>query len=193
MDTPSLSPKPLSAWKRLAIISLFCGAGFALVAGLILGGIVWYTSRPTPPKPWNTTAIIEKEQPGFDVSDDGKMIEFRYTLENTGNGDYRIDSFNDIQILARLKDGTLSQPLPEADKYLKVPVFIPAKQKARIRLSLPFSGIPTRNTEETDPAFHERLRSYLEQQYGHVGGFVIFDGTNRYEIELSKWSTQVPK
>lgn len=193
MDTTDLSPKPVSTWKRVAIIGLFCGAGFALMAGLILGGVVWYTSRPTPPKPWNTTVIVAKETPDFDVTDGGTKVEFRYTLENASDSDYRIDSISGIELLARHKDGILSQPLPDADKLLSLPVFVPARQKARIRLSFAFAGIPTRNSGESDATFDQRIRTYLEQRYGFLGGFVIFDSTNRYEIDLPKWLPDAPK
>jgi hypothetical protein len=193
MENSSPPMKRPSALKRLAIISLFGGAGFALVAALICGGVLWYTSRPKPPKPWNTSVIIARVQPEFDLSDDGKMLILHYTLENTGSSDYRIDSVTDLQLLARRKNGVLSQPLPDADKILRLPIFIPTKQKSSARISLPYSGIVTRNTAEPDAALHERLRNYLEQKYGFLSGFVIFDGTNRYQIDLPKWSEGTPR
>jgi hypothetical protein len=193
MDAPVPPPKPPFAWKRLAIISLFGGAGFALMSGLILWGVVWYSSRPTPPKPWNTTAIVAKNSPGFSVSDDGKMIEFTYALENAGRSDYRIDSASDIEILGRLKDGTLSEPLPDTVRRLDLPVFVPAGQRAVISLSVAFANMPTRDSADTDAAFHERIRGYLRENADNVGGFVIFDSTNRYEIDLPKWLAEKPK
>jgi hypothetical protein len=111
MATPSLQPTPVHTWKRLAVISLSAGAGFALMLSLIVGGIVWYTSRPKPLKPWDTNAIIAKEAPSFSVSDDGSKIEFQYTLENTTSSDYRINSDSAIKVLLRTKTGTLSPDL----------------------------------------------------------------------------------
>ena len=192
MESQLLPPKSLSAWKKLAVVSVFSGAGFAFMCGLLLAGLYWYNSRPTRPKPWITNVIVAKGSPGFDVSNDGKNIEFGYTLENQGSNDYHIDSSSDVQIFLRGKDGTLSSPLPDPTKHLRVPLFIPPRQKALTRLSLDLSEIPTRVALESDSAFHERIRAYLEKHAGGVGGFVIFDATNHYEIELPKWLASAP-
>jgi hypothetical protein len=111
MDTPNLPPKPLPTWKRLAIISLSCGAGFALIAALILWGVAWYTYRPTPPKPWNTTVIVAKAPPGFSISNDGSRIDFSYAVENTTKEDYRIDSANEVQVMLRSFTKCAPEPL----------------------------------------------------------------------------------
>jgi hypothetical protein len=55
-----------------------------------------------------------------------------------------------------------------------------------------FADIPTRNSNEPDAAFHERVRKYLEQRYGGLSGFVVFDNTYRYEVDLPKWSAEAP-
>lgn len=193
MNTSDLPSKSLSTWKRLAIISLFGAAGFAITAGLILGGVVWYTSRPALPKPWNTTVIIAKDPPGFSVSNDGKTIEFTYVLENRASSDYRIDSLSEIQMFGRGRDGTLSHPIPDTDEHFQLPVFIPARQKAVLSFSLITSEIPTRDVAESDATFHERIRKFLEQHLGNLSGFVIFDSTDRYEIDLPKWLAEAPK
>jgi hypothetical protein len=193
MEIQSLPPNSLPRWKRLGVISLFAGAGFSLTAGLLLGLHAWYASRPKPAKPWNTIAIVAKERPRFNVSDDGKKVEFHYVLENAEDKDYRVDSFSNVEMLLQQGDGTLSRPLPGVDKLLSLPIFIPARQKARMSFSIPFAGIPTRDPAESDAAFHQRIRNYLEQGYGSLRGFVIFDNTNRYQIELPKWFAEAPK
>jgi len=171
------------------VISLSAGAGFALMLSLVAGGIVWYTSRPKPLKPWDTNAIIAKETPGFSVSDDGSKIEFQYTLENTTSSDYRINSDSAIKVLLRTKTGTLS---PDLSKWAsaKYPLFIPAKQKAFFDLCISLGGIPQRNAHESDAEFHERLRSYLENYLVRTDGFVIFEDSNRYQIDLPKWGPE---
>jgi hypothetical protein len=69
----SAATKQASAWKRIAVISFFAGAGFAVVGLAMLAGIGWYTSRPKPLKQCDTKAIVAMEDaPGFGVSDDGK-------------------------------------------------------------------------------------------------------------------------
>jgi hypothetical protein len=193
MDTPNTPLKPPSTWKRLAIISLFCGAGFALMAGLIFGGFVWYSSRPTPLKPWVSTIIVAKGSPAFSVSDDGKMLELDYALENTGNSDYHIDSLGEVESMARGKDGTLSGLLPDRDERLRLPFFIPMKRKAMFELSLVLPDLPARGATESDADFHEHLRRYLQGKYETLGEFTVFDSTNRYEIDLPKWLGEAPK
>jgi hypothetical protein len=193
MDTSNPALKPLPPWKRLAIISLFCGAGFALMSGLILGGVVWYTSRPTPPKPWNATVIASKGPPGFSVSSDGSKVDFSYTVENRTKEDYHIRSSDEIQVMLRTNDGTLSEPLSEKETSISLPIFIPPQQKAFLDFSVSLANIPQRNTAEPDQQFHERVRTYLNQYGQSVSGFVIFDSTNRYQIELPKWLAEAPK
>lgn len=193
MATPSLQPTSVRTWKRLAVISLSAGAGFALMLSVIVGGIVWHSSRPKPPKPWDTNVIIAKEPPSFSVSSDGEKIDFTYTLENTTSSDYRIDSDSAIKVLLRTKEGILSPPLSTKSASVRLPVFIPAKQKVFFSLSIRPAGIPKRNADEPDNEFHERLRSYLEQYLAGTGGFVIFEDSNRYQINLPKWLPERPK
>jgi hypothetical protein len=81
-------PAPL---RRLLLRSAVFGAGFAVTLCLIVGGLVWYSDRPKPPTPWNTTALVAKGPPGFDVSRDGEHIEFNYLIENTANTDYKLN------------------------------------------------------------------------------------------------------
>ena len=65
-------------WKRWLFRSAGFGAGFALALVFLAGGWFWYSSRPKPPKPWDTKAI----QAEYDyVSSEGKDndIVFYYT------------------------------------------------------------------------------------------------------------------
>jgi hypothetical protein len=49
-------------WKRLLIIGASAGAGFALMLTLIGGAVLWYSSRPKPAKPWNTSVQSEQDR-----------------------------------------------------------------------------------------------------------------------------------
>ena len=95
-------------------------------------------------------------------------------------------------IYARNEDGILSHVLPDTSRLLDLPVFIPPGQRTAILFSMDFADIPTRNSNEPDAAFHERVRKYLEQRYGGLSGFVVFDNTYRYEVDLPKWSAEAP-
>ncbi|MDX6463248.1 MAG: hypothetical protein QOE55_6945 [Acidobacteriaceae bacterium] len=181
-----------STWKNLLIISMSFGAGFALMAGLILGGLVWFKSRPATPKPWLNAVIVAKEEPGFLVTDDGKTIKLDYTLENTGSNDYRIDSPEGIEVMAQGRDGTLSGPLPNTGEHIRIPFFVPSKQKSIFELSVQLSEPWTRNSAQSDADYHEFVRTRLEQAYGHLAGFAIFDSANHYRIDLPKWLAKAP-
>jgi hypothetical protein len=178
--------KPVSSWKKLAIISLCGGAGLAITGFLILAAFLWIESRPSPQKPWNTTAILAKEPPGFDVSKDGTRIEFDYTLENNSTKDYRAGSSAELQLFLRAKDGTLGGPA--SDKDITLPIWIPLRQKMMVYVSLGLGSndIPSKHADETDSAFHERLRAFLKERFHNMQGLVVFDQTNRYEIDLPK-------
>jgi hypothetical protein len=77
-ETPIvLTPRTMTSWKKLALITFFSGAGFALVLVLVIGTFIWYSSRPKPQKPWNTDAIVADGPPGFSLSVDGKKMTFR--------------------------------------------------------------------------------------------------------------------
>jgi hypothetical protein len=192
VSTPTLpSDNPIAPWKRLAIWSLFGGGGFAVVLVAVVGIIVWYSSRPTPPQRWNKDALVANEPPGFAASNDGKRVIFTYSVDNTTDTDYQLDSSYGIKVLIRDKEGSFSQPL--SDEVLRIPVFIPTRQKGGLTLSLALSEIPVAGTAETDTEYHERLRAYCEKRLANVTGFVVFDDTKRYQINLPKWRSESRK
>lgn len=191
MDIASLSAKTLSPWKKLVVIALSGGVGFALTTAVIVGCVVWHKSRPSP---WNTKVVIAIKPPGFSVSDDNKSIELAYTLENTGGHDFHLDSASPIKVFARIKDGTLIGPFGDKTVLsIHFPVFIPARQKTAVLVSMPVSEIPTRTVGERDTEYHERIRKLLEQRNSSLSCFVVFDSINRYEVDLPKWRSEPAK
>ncbi len=155
---------------------------------LIVGAVMWYTSRPTPPKPWNSGALVADGAPGFRASDDSKYITFAYEVENRTDVDYQVESNSQIKVMVKNEsDGSFSRPIPEEQKPLDLPVFIPARKKAGLAIRLQLSGIPVRAPSEADAQYHERLRAYLQDHLVGLGGFAIFDDLNRYEIDLPRW------
>lgn len=197
----------LSGWKKLAIRSLFFGVGIAVTLSIIAAVGIWYTSRPAVPKPWNKHAIVAKDFPAFWesgwVSNDGKsttpILVLRYTLENTTNADYTIDSRSAVKFMFRMSDGTVGADMfsgaIEANEGnqndILLPLFIPAKQKALFSCQFSDKELPLKGATESDDEFHERLRTYLEKTYG-ISGFLLFDDTNRYQFELPKWASKRP-
>lgn len=159
-------------------------AGLLGIAALILGTTIWYVTRP---KPWDTASIVAAHPPGFNASDDGKSVSFHWQLENRTSADYSITTGDHIKFTFRLHNGTLLPPFPASDQVLLLPLFIPAKQKAELFFKLSEANLPVHSTAETDKAYHERLRAYLNEHYRNVGGFVLFDDSHRYQIDLPRW------
>ncbi|HEV2463103.1 MAG TPA: hypothetical protein VGT04_04825 [Acidobacteriaceae bacterium] len=160
------------------------------MAALIVGGLAWYKSRPSP---WDKKAIIASKPPGFGVDDDGKAIDLVYTLENTSQRDFELDSTSPLQIFEQLNDGTLLGPL--ADKTIlsiHFPVSVPAGQKTAVLVSMPENEIPARTPTESDTTYHENIRKFLNVKEAELGGFVIFDSKNRDEVDLPKWLSKPP-
>jgi hypothetical protein len=195
----------IDKWKTWFIKSVGFGAGLALALACIVGVGLWYAKRPTPPKPWNRSAITAAGTPGLDVSPDGKEVVFSYSVQNNTNIDYRIESSTQLEVMARGDDGTLSLPMPSDVAPLEVPAFIPAGQKGMLTLSLVLPSIPERKESKPAPDFipdapsanvvvkdndkyRGRVRAYLEHNFAQVDSFVLFDEANRYQIILPRWS-----
>ena len=191
MASPYLIPDPQqaqpSSLRRLLYRSAAFGAAFAATLCLIVGGFVWYSDRPQPPRPWSTTALVATKPPGFSVSEDAKRIEFKYSVENTTDTDYNADSDQRIKITLKLKNGALLPPFSSESKLLLFPIFIPAKQKALVIIRLPASDIPQKPPSDSDAQYHERIRAYCEEHFKNLEEIVLFDDQNRYQVTLPRW------
>ena len=99
----------LDSWKRLVIFGASFGVALAVALAAIVAAISWYSSRPVPPKPWNSKAIIATFDYPDVEGDNPKTIVLNYILENTTEADYRIPRKNQLEINARLtRENSLS-------------------------------------------------------------------------------------
>jgi hypothetical protein len=186
MGTPSLSPKATTPLKRVAFISFFSGLGIALAATLVLISFVWYKSQPTPPKPWNASALTITGPPSLNVSKDGKSIELGYSVKNNTRVDFNLDTdaASKLRLLCESRAGALSPPFENNGlKLVYTPIFIPAGQTGALSLSIELSDIPTPKDREVKADYDERLRKYLESTED-VAGLAVYDQVNRYQINL---------
>jgi len=168
-------------------------AGVILTLCLIGASVLWYVSRPKPPRPWNDKALIVKEPPGFGPSSEDKTVYFSYSVQNDTAADYAVENVQQLRILAITLDDSLSSPIDEEHLVLRTPIFIPSHQKGTITVRLKVLDAPEQNKSESDDAYHERLRQYLNDHIAGVRGFVLFDETNRYRINLPAWSSKKPE
>jgi hypothetical protein len=106
-----------------------------------------------------------------------------YELENNTDSDYHLADGPEVVILSKLKtDGSFSQQEPVRLAY---PVFLPAKQHARLALAItqPFNW-----PAEKDSGYLDKMRSFVRERLENVGEFVLFDQTNHWQLELpSGW------
>lgn len=101
-----------------------------------------------------------------------------YDLSNQTDLDYRLTEGPGVVIMRRLKaDGSLSQ---EESIHLSYPVFLPARQRARmaIEISRDFSW------PREDSHYEEKLKEFVKQRLGDIRGFVLFDEASHSQIDL---------
>jgi hypothetical protein len=184
MSTPTVSPEPVQkefSWKRLFIKAAGFGAGSVFVLLLFLGYIWWYESRPHAPRPWNRTAI-EARYAELDIGrrENGIIATFSYSLQNNTDTDYQMPA--STRIMQKNKAGQLEEitiELPSQDVF--VPAHHTVKYSFIVKAGDVFDAIQAKNN---DSKMIEIAGKYLKG----VDGFVGFDETNRYEIEMpSGW------
>ena len=175
--------------KRLLVVGISFGVGFAITASIIIGGFFLYQSRPKPPKPWNPTAITAAYD-HIDTDGENKNFVFYYTLENNTNFDYKISNLTDVVTMAKLKKPNSLSGSPDG-KFLKpdYPILIPAKQRLRFSLQLGFpydKNMKEGTRKEEREQYRKELEAYANKEFSNLDGFVLFDEVNRYQINLPK-------
>jgi len=180
--------------KKTILIAFSAGAGIAVVIAALAGVAYWSWSRPKPQKPWDTTAIVADGTPTFDVAEDGKKVVLTYSLENNTAFDYRATSSDELHLLRRFaRDNALSQPVKAETASIGFPIFIPARQKAEVSVTINFVETPKQKPSETPEQYHETLRAYVLDQMSGDAEVVLFDEMNRYQVNLPKPAAQLPK
>lgn len=171
-------------WKRWLIKGAAWGASSALMLAAAAGGLLWYSSRPEPPKPWNKTAIKAAFR-GISADEDVSTIDVDYTLENTTDRDYSIYSLGEAKMAMLLDDSSLS----EFNKYASfdVPLFVPAKHKIWLTLHLKQSSHQTLQrgaTEKDRESYRKAVAEFMTNDMAKLNGFVLLDESMRYEIDF---------
>ena len=161
-------------------------AAALLALSLVTGaGTLFRPEHRQVPSTWNQGTIsagyIGSQLKEIDKTHSALIIS--YDLENNTDSDYRLTDGPGVVILSRLKsDGSYSQ---EQTIRLGYPVFLPARQHARLAIQITQSfNWPA----EEDSAYLEKMRDFVKQRLENVGEFVLFDETNHWQLELpSGW------
>jgi hypothetical protein len=154
----------------------------------ILGRFVNLKSPLTPAGTWNSGAI-EATCAGIrvrEIDSSHAAVSFLYDLDNQTDTDYRLVKGPDIVIMDRLDPGGALRPDDLAG--LDSTAFVPARNRTRIAVEITHSfNWPAR----TDAAADQELNQLIAGDLGGLQGFVLFDRTGRYQIELPAASPDV--
>jgi hypothetical protein len=171
--------------KKWFVIGSSAGAGLFLLVVLIVTGTPGKkqanASTTSTPTGWNREAItasyVASQLRELDETHSSLLLS--YELNNETDADYRLAEGPGVVIMGRLRsDGSLSEEQPARLSY---PVFLPARQRARmaIEISRSFSW-PLAN----DRWYEDKLRDFVRQSLAPVQEFVVFDVATRCQIEL---------
>jgi hypothetical protein len=172
-------------WKKLVVIGGTAGAAFGLFFGLVFffSGAGWHLARAQAPKPWDANAL-KANYVGAQlrlVDPNNAALLLSYNVQNETDVDFRLTDSSGLVIMSRLRaDGSLSS---EEKIKLSYPTFLPAHQRARLALEVlhPFDW-----PADSDPARQEKIKEFVNQRLAGVQEFVLFDQSNRFQIEFPK-------
>jgi hypothetical protein len=161
--------------------------GWLALGVVVVAAIVTAVRYPrvTPPAAradnWNPAAV-HSTLAGVRVREIDPMhaaVVFSYDLENRTDTDYRLAGGPNVVIMSRLEpSGSLSGDQPIA---LETNAFVPAKNRTRVSVEM------TRNfawPAQRDTAAERQIRQFVADQVSGLEGFVLFDQSTRYEIDL---------
>jgi hypothetical protein len=177
----------MQSWRALILRGAGAGLGIGIVVCAAVGLSTWYKSRS---KPWNAHAVTA-EYDYIRPEDDNKSLRFYFVLQNNTDRDYRADSATGIEVAAKLRDVKAFSGF--ADHYISedFPIFVPAKGRVRVSLKIPYP-YPEKEgdgaTAEERRQYSAGVERYITEKWSNLGGFVLFDSSERYEIEFpSGW------
>lgn len=101
-----------------------------------------------------------------------------YDLSNLTDLDYQLSEGPGVVIMSKLTGhGSYSQ---EQAIHLSYPVFLPARQRARLAIEISQTFAWPRE----DSHYEEKLKEFVKQRLGDVRGFVLFDQASHSQINL---------
>lgn len=171
----------MANWRshRIGAIGIF----LLVVVVLVLAALKSQRSE-TPAKSaaaWNAHAV-EGNYAGVrveEIDSSNAAVVFLYDLDNSSDTDYHLAKGPGVEIMRRLKSsGSFSSEKPVT---LTSAAFVPAKNRTRIALEVAESfPWPAR----VDASSENRFRQLVAQEVADLDGFVIFDQSHRYQIDL---------
>lgn len=167
--------------KQWLIITSFVGV--VLLLAILTLARPLFKSTPVEARAqngWNRDGIKAKYVAAQlrEVDKAHSSLILSYDLSNQTDLDYRLSDGPGVVIMSRLKgDGSLSQ---EESIHLSYPVFLPARQRARLAIEISKAFAWPRE----DSHYEEKLKEFVKQRLGNVRGFVLFDEASHSQIDL---------
>lgn len=169
----------MKLWQKLGVISI--STSLCLLVLVVTTGRFKRTQAPAKPSTlWNSRAI-ESTFAGVrvrEIDPANSAVMFLYDIDNRTDTDFQLTKGPTL-VMTRLKSsGSLSS---EKEVALNSSAFVPAKNRTRIALEMtrPF-GWPS----HMDAASQDRIRQLVAGEVADIKGFVLFDETARYQIDL---------
>lgn len=174
--------------RRVLIRAAVFGASFALTFGLFTLLVLWYLSRTKPLAPWDKTAITA-EFDRLGTEEDDHYPSFAFVLQNNTDHDYELIKTSLIPNAKLLNQNSLST-IDDDHISIRLPVFLPSKQRSRLVLYLKYEFPDTLRNHFRSVRKREDgiaiIKKYLDEEIYNLNGFVLFDKHNRYEITLPR-------
>jgi hypothetical protein len=178
-----------SKLKRAILISAAAGAGVVFAVASIAAGVLWYSSRPSYPKPWNTTAL-KTEFHYIDTEGTQNTLVFGYYVANQTDMDYQLPAVSALSLMAKRTDNSaLSEPQPDYES-IDQKLFVPAHQTVSVTIHIAVTPDVKKKDVfgeiDKDKGYRNDLKEWAGKKFENLGGWVLFDKQNRYQVTFPK-------
>jgi len=173
--------------KKFGLIGLAVGGLALLTVVVIFAKARFIAGRP---QAWNSGAI-ETTLAGVrvrELDNTHAAVVFSYDLDNRTDTDYRLSSGPNVVIMSRLQPNGSLTSVQQVN--LDSAAFVPARNRTRISLEMahPFDW-----PSQRDAAAERQVRQFVADEVSGVQGFVLFDQSTRYQIELATASPELQR
>jgi hypothetical protein len=173
--------------KTLVIFSILVACILVLVVFVLPRAPVNEpVEKHAPASVWNSSAI-QSSFAGVQVKEvdaTHAALIFSYDLDNNTDVDYQLTKGPTTVVMTRLKaGGSVSSAEPvELDNS----VFLPARNRTRIAVEIKrnFNWPASLPGAQIGPVNQEKFRGLVTQEVANLSGFVVFDQTTHFQIEL---------
>ena len=182
----------MEPWKRIVLKAAGFGVGFAVVAALIIGTCLWWSSRPVKPKPWNKAAISASYEAILAAGKDN-TVEIMFTLRNNTDQDYKVTDESSTHVGVSTRQFQVTNYQDKDFARFDYPIFVPAKSQVQVILNVPLimkERLRDGASDDEEHDYNTRVAQLMKVAADNVSGFVLLDDNARYEIDLPEGWTE---